>query len=1196
MPHSYGIRARTRHMFARNFREHGMPIKLTTYLKTYKVGDIVDIKANGAIHKGMPHKFYHGRTGIIYNVTKSAVGIIINKKVGNRFLEKRVNIRVEHIKHSKCRDDFLRRVKENAAAKLQAKTDGVKVNLKRQPVKPREARFVSIKHNIPTTLNPIPYDTLFLAAKKKDKKKNMTKKHHNSSKKKAKSKAQHDVDTVEPSSPATTHEKRDQYSENEGFFTGSGGFNFPDYRNGHLVTPLPSRSSSLVSEVSLNSLADLLGPELDDDQDSVQSVQEQDQDHDSQEACKSTDQTWSVAESNEIHDDLWSWISSGLENKERAPGLQGRDWAAIGLLTLTAMAVRLWKIETPNQVVLDEAQVGKYVNGYLTKHFMFDTQPPLGKMLLAGISKIVGNYEGEFPFDDISEQRVDGESSVNDSGGTVSVLYSTLAHVMVKVYRAGLESHQPPYRKSAQGDYDLTLLSHPFRHSLLSPYVEDRNPTQAWSDVAYGSVIQLQSETRPAVFLHSFKQMWDHSTVAQLDQDQRQYQQVAGYEYSDLNTLWIVIRANMNSASASVSASKGAGSTEHPTTSNPKHEKGIREEENEIPKRLQYLKDGDLIRLRHVSTRRCLHSRNVPSMTDRRRGQAQSLSDQNECDQSCEVSAVGEAGSTNDVQYNDNNHNGDDGPQDWWTVQVIESKPLGRLFAGTQSRTGSRIKALETTFRLRHHVLGCYLQTTERELPEDVLGGAGRSELSCVRDESVKQSTVWRITMNEHDYLPMDTALAVYPKMSILEKIAELHTLMWTQPRAFEASEPLKRLDPLPDLWSLMMGTTSARTLWRKTYDDPDVAEAKEGPSAFGDNAYGREAQTKDGTIQQNSIVANPAVWWTSNLGLVIFAGLQVLFMLGGLLGYLENGSLLAIMRQQLSASAPVFAAWAIYILPLLLPLLPENRSTSRSTLDLYYPALYCAVLVTSTALSSVLSAIASRRHQFSFLLGVILLITSVSNFISPFSYGTRMTLGQCESRAHWVNTGAAFLQLPLLPQQDKISGPTIVLECGAAFPSAATPSSLTSPLQITPAVRRKRAPVLQKHYPSVEEALPMQHIFMTPSQRPPQLWHVNRQAGEPNPYQRQQMQAIFELIEKEEKQRRVQERLEMEEKERKERQERQRLELEERRREMERELKREQEAREKERLKMEESRRWEVELEVEEELRQEQKAIGNAW
>jgi large subunit ribosomal protein L21e len=59
MPHSFGYRARTRHMFSRDFRKKGA-IPLSTYLKTYKVGDIVDIKANGAIHKGMPHKFYHG--------------------------------------------------------------------------------------------------------------------------------------------------------------------------------------------------------------------------------------------------------------------------------------------------------------------------------------------------------------------------------------------------------------------------------------------------------------------------------------------------------------------------------------------------------------------------------------------------------------------------------------------------------------------------------------------------------------------------------------------------------------------------------------------------------------------------------------------------------------------------------------------------------------------------------------------------------------------------------------------------------------------------------------------------------------------------------------------------------------------------------------------------------------------------------
>ncbi|KAJ2798722.1 Pyrimidine nucleotide transporter, mitochondrial [Coemansia guatemalensis] len=158
MPHSFGYRARTRHMFARDFRKHG-PIHLSTYLKTYKVGDIVDIKGDGAVQKGLPHKFYHGRTGVVYNVTKSAVGVIVHKRVGNRYLEKRVNVRIEHVTHSKCRDDFLRRVKENSAKAKAARESGERVQLKRLPLQPREARLVSTKKNVPTTITAIPYDT-----------------------------------------------------------------------------------------------------------------------------------------------------------------------------------------------------------------------------------------------------------------------------------------------------------------------------------------------------------------------------------------------------------------------------------------------------------------------------------------------------------------------------------------------------------------------------------------------------------------------------------------------------------------------------------------------------------------------------------------------------------------------------------------------------------------------------------------------------------------------------------------------------------------------------------------------------------------------------------------------------------------------------------------------------------------------------
>ncbi|KAI9888362.1 MAG: 60S ribosomal protein L21A [Vezdaea aestivalis] len=158
MGHSGGLRAGTRYAFSRDFKKKGM-IRLSTYLRPYKVGDIVDIKANGAVQKGMPHKVYHGKTGVIYNVTKSAVGVIIYKKVGNRYIEKRVNVRVEHINASRSREEFVRRVKDNAERRKKAKTDGSHVHLKRQPAMPREARTVQMKGNKPETVVPIAYET-----------------------------------------------------------------------------------------------------------------------------------------------------------------------------------------------------------------------------------------------------------------------------------------------------------------------------------------------------------------------------------------------------------------------------------------------------------------------------------------------------------------------------------------------------------------------------------------------------------------------------------------------------------------------------------------------------------------------------------------------------------------------------------------------------------------------------------------------------------------------------------------------------------------------------------------------------------------------------------------------------------------------------------------------------------------------------
>ena len=62
---------------------------------------------------GMPCKYYHGKTRRVYNVTKHAVGIIVNKQVEDEVLAKRINVHIEHIKDSNSQDSFLKCVKES---------------------------------------------------------------------------------------------------------------------------------------------------------------------------------------------------------------------------------------------------------------------------------------------------------------------------------------------------------------------------------------------------------------------------------------------------------------------------------------------------------------------------------------------------------------------------------------------------------------------------------------------------------------------------------------------------------------------------------------------------------------------------------------------------------------------------------------------------------------------------------------------------------------------------------------------------------------------------------------------------------------------------------------------------------------------------------------------------------------------------
>uniref|UniRef100_A0A0D6R4F4 60S ribosomal protein L21 n=1 Tax=Araucaria cunninghamii TaxID=56994 RepID=A0A0D6R4F4_ARACU len=157
MPAGHGLRSRTRDLFSRPFRKHGYA-SMTTYLRTYKIGQYVDIKVNGAVHKGMPHKFYHGRTGKVWNVTKRAIGVEMNKQVGNRIIRKRIHVRIEHVQPSRCTEDVQRRRKENDEKKRQAKIHGEIISTKRQPEGPKPGFMV--QGATLETVTPIPYDVV----------------------------------------------------------------------------------------------------------------------------------------------------------------------------------------------------------------------------------------------------------------------------------------------------------------------------------------------------------------------------------------------------------------------------------------------------------------------------------------------------------------------------------------------------------------------------------------------------------------------------------------------------------------------------------------------------------------------------------------------------------------------------------------------------------------------------------------------------------------------------------------------------------------------------------------------------------------------------------------------------------------------------------------------------------------------------
>ncbi|MHA1820438.1 MAG: 50S ribosomal protein L21e [Promethearchaeota archaeon] len=92
-----GYRTRTRRIFRKNVRKRGLK-SLSQFLYEYKIGDKVDIIVDPAYQKrGMPHRRFHGKTGVIVGIRGRCYEI----KVKDINKEKLLIVGKPHIRRNK---------------------------------------------------------------------------------------------------------------------------------------------------------------------------------------------------------------------------------------------------------------------------------------------------------------------------------------------------------------------------------------------------------------------------------------------------------------------------------------------------------------------------------------------------------------------------------------------------------------------------------------------------------------------------------------------------------------------------------------------------------------------------------------------------------------------------------------------------------------------------------------------------------------------------------------------------------------------------------------------------------------------------------------------------------------------------------------------------------------------------------------
>ncbi len=90
---SKGFRSRTRKVFRKKPHERGLP-GISVLLREYQPQDKVAVVVNPSVHKGMPHRRFHGKVGVVIGKRGRSYEVKIRDKERYKILI----VRPEHLK------------------------------------------------------------------------------------------------------------------------------------------------------------------------------------------------------------------------------------------------------------------------------------------------------------------------------------------------------------------------------------------------------------------------------------------------------------------------------------------------------------------------------------------------------------------------------------------------------------------------------------------------------------------------------------------------------------------------------------------------------------------------------------------------------------------------------------------------------------------------------------------------------------------------------------------------------------------------------------------------------------------------------------------------------------------------------------------------------------------------------------------